>query len=86
MSTGQTIRNKLDFLVQLTGQREADMLAAAHEEGLTEIYRKQITSAYLAGKISRDEAVERLSEESIRDLDYAREAITHDVEWGLKSE
>ena len=84
MPTTQSIRDKLDYLIRLTGLREADMLAAALEEGLTEIYRKQITAAYLAGKINRDEAVARLSEESIRDLDYAREAVTHDVEWGLK--
>jgi len=86
MPTELTLRDKLEYLVRLTGQREADMLAAALEEGLSEVYRQRIASAYLAGKINREEAVTRLGEESIQDLDYAREAVTRDVEWGLSRE
>ena len=85
MPTTQTIRKKLEYLVRATGRPEADIMTAAVEEGLDDLYRKQIAEAYLAGQLDRKKAVTELGAEAVEDLDYARKAVQSDVEWGLKS-
>lgn len=80
------MRGKLDYLVRATGRAEAEIVAEAVEKGLTELYRKQIAHAYLAGELDREEAIAELGEEAVEDLDYARRAIEKDVQWGLKGE
>jgi predicted DNA-binding protein len=76
----QTMRDKLDYLAQATGRAEAI------EEGITELYRKQIADAYIAGELDREQAISELGEQIVEDLDYARRAVEQDVQWGLKSE
>lgn len=85
MATTKSMRRKLDYLVRTTGRAEADIVAEAVDEGLTELYRRHIADAYLAGKIDRDKAVSELGKHAVGDLDYAREAVEADVAWGLKS-
>ena len=84
--TAQTLRDKLDYLVRATGRAEADLVAEAVEEGLTELYCKQIADAYLSGEMDRAQAVAVLGEEMVEDLNYARRAIEEDVKWGLHGE
>ncbi|MDD3927676.1 MAG: hypothetical protein PHT33_13550 [bacterium] len=79
-----TMRGKLDYLVRKTGCREVDILAQAVEEGVSELYRKQVADAYLAGELNRKKALAELGEEYIKDLDYAREAVEADIQWGLQ--
>jgi len=84
MSTTPTFRAKLDYLVQMTGRTEAELVAEAVEEGLTELYRKHIANAYLAGDLDREQAIAALGVETVENLDYARHAVEHDLKWGLK--
>jgi len=82
----QTMRDKLEYLTRATGRGEAEIVAEAIEEGLTELYRKQIADAYLAGELDREQALAELGEETVENLDYARRAVEQDVQWGLKGE
>jgi len=84
MPTPQTIREKLDYLVQATGRSECQIVAEAVEEGLDGLYRKQVADAYLAGTLDRERAIAQLGEEAVEDLDYARRAVEKDVAWGIK--
>lgn len=85
MPATKTIRKKLEYLVRATGRPEADIMASAVEEGLDDLYRKEIADSYLAGKLDRKKAVAELGEEAVGDLHYSRKAIEADVRWGLKS-
>jgi len=85
MSTTRNMRGKLDYLVRATGRPEAEIVAQAVEEGLAELYRRQIAHAYLAGDLGRDKAVSELGREVVEELDYARTAVEADVAWGLRS-
>lgn len=85
MPTTQTIRKKLDYLVRATGRAEADIMGDAVEQGLDELYRKQIADAYLSGQLDRKKAVGELGVDAVEALDYARKSIESDIEWGLKS-
>ena len=86
MAGAPTLREKLDYLVQATGHTEAQIVAEAVEEGIGELYRKQVADAYLAGKLDRSQALAELGEEAVGDLDYARCAVEQDVSWGLGRE
>jgi predicted DNA-binding protein len=86
MATGLTLGEKLDYLVRATGRAEAELVAQAVEQGLTELYRKQIADAYLAGELDRAQVLAELGEEAVESLDYARRAVEDDVRWGLKDE
>ena len=83
MPTTQTLPEKLDYLVRATGRAEAEIVAQVLDQGLTELYRKQIADSYLAGEMKREQAVVELGEEAIEDLDYARHAVEKDFQWGL---
>jgi len=80
------MRDKLDYLARATGRAEVEIVAQAIEEGLTKLYRRQIADAYLAGELTREQAIAELGEETVEDLDYARRAVERDVQWGLKDE
>ncbi len=82
----QTMRDKLEYLTRATGRAEVEIVAEAIEEGLTELFRKQIADAYLAGELNREQALVELGENAVEDLDYARRAVKRDVQWGLKGE
>jgi predicted DNA-binding protein len=86
IATTQTLREKLDYLVRTTGRAEADIVAQAVEAGLTELYRRQVADAYIAGDLDRAQAVVVLGEEAVEDLDSACRAIEEDVKWGLRGE
>lgn len=85
MPVTKNMRKKLDYLVRATGRPEAEIVAQAVEEGLFELYRKRLADAYLSGELDRQKAVRELGEDAVEELDYARDAVTADVEWGLKS-
>jgi len=84
MTATRTLRKKLDYLVRTTGRAEADIMAAAVEEGLEDLYRKQVAEAYLSGKLERRKAVAELGGDAVEDMDYARKALEADARWGLK--
>lgn len=81
----KTMREKLDYLVRKTGRNESEIGAQAVDEGVSELYRKQLSDAYLAGELDRRKAILELGEECVGDLDYVRQAVDADIQWGLKS-
>jgi len=85
MPSTKNIRSKLEFLVRATGRPEADIVAQAIDQGLDDLYRHEIADGYLNGTIDRQKALAELGRGAVEELDYARQAIQQDVEWGLKS-
>ena len=83
MHTASTMHEKLSYLARTTGRAEVEIVAEAMEQGLAELFRQQIADAYLAGDLTRDEAVTELGETAVDSLDYARRAVERDVKWGL---
>jgi predicted DNA-binding protein len=80
-----TMREKLDYLVRKTGRKESEIVAQAVDEGVSRLYRKQISDAYLSGELDRRKAILELGENSVDELDYARRAVEADIRWGLES-
>ena len=79
-----TMRQKLDYLVRKTGRKEAEIVAQAVDEGVSELYRKQISDSYLAGELDRKKVILELGEDYVDMLDYTRRVIDSDIQWGLK--
>ncbi|MBW8879404.1 MAG: hypothetical protein JF614_31100 [Acidobacteria bacterium] len=78
------LREHLDFLVTQTGEDEATVIAQALQAGVEALYQEALTEAYLLGKVSRDIALKELGLERLGEIDYQRDALRRDFEWGLK--
>lgn len=74
----------LDFLVTQKGEDEATVLARALRTGVETLYQEALTEAYLTGDVPRETALKELGPERLADIEYQRDALRRDVEWGLK--
>lgn len=74
----------LGFLMEQGGQDEATVLARALRAGVELLYREALIEAYLLGKVPRETALKELGTESLEEVESQRDALRHDIEWGLK--
>jgi hypothetical protein len=80
----KTLAEHLDFLIAQKGQDEATVLAQAIRAGVEVLYRDALIEAYLLGKVPRETALRELGSEHLAEVDYQRDTLRRDVEWGLK--
>lgn len=66
------------------GLDESEIIQRAVERGLGDLWRDVVIDRYLAGDLTREEAVDELGPDVIRDVDRAAAAVQEDVEWGLQ--
>jgi hypothetical protein len=78
------LREHLDFLVTRKGEDEATVIAQALRAGVEALYQEALTEAYLLGQVSRMTALEELGPERLEEIEYQRDALRRDFEWGLK--
>jgi hypothetical protein len=76
------LAEKLAFLQAHHQQDEATLLAHAVQEGIQVLYREAVIEAYLLGQIAREKIVEEIGPEELEVIEYQREALRRDVEWG----
>ena len=76
------LSREVDFVVKQRGLDETTVLAQAIREGVHKLYQDAITEGYLAGNISREQAIQELGFETVEDIDYQRDAFARDVAWG----
>jgi hypothetical protein len=81
---GSTVRERLDYLVERSGRNETDVLAQALQAGLRELYREELTSAYLKGEIGREQLIEEMGEARVREIERTKHYIDQDVAWALR--
>lgn len=81
-----TVSRELAFIANRRGIDETNILAKAVREGIRVIYQEAVTEDYLAGKISRDYALKELGLEKLMEIEFQREAIKKDIEWGLSDD
>lgn len=79
------LREHLDFLVTRKGEDEATVITQALRAGVEALYQEALTEAYLLGQVSRATALEELGPERLEEIEYQRDALSRDFEWGLKS-
>ena len=82
--TKLTFAQTLDVLVRETGEDETSVLAKAVRAGVDVLYRQHVIDRFVAGTLSRSEAVAVLGPELVEDLEYQREALARDIAWGLR--
>lgn len=78
------LREHLDFLVTRKGEDEATVIAQALRTGVEALYQEALTEAYLLGQVSRVTALEELGLERLEEIEYQRDVLRRDFEWGLK--
>jgi hypothetical protein len=81
-----TVSRELVFIANRRGVDETNIFAKAIREGIRVIYHEAVIEDYLAGKISRDYALKELGNEKLIEIEFQREAIKKDIEWGLSND
>lgn len=81
--TGLT--EQLAFVVAQRQEDEATILAQAVREGIQVLYREALVEAYLLGHIPRETILKELGPEQLEEIEYQRDTLQRDIEWGLKS-
>jgi hypothetical protein len=79
-----TTFDELEFIVKETGEDEITVLAQAFREGLKHLYRQKVMDAFIEGKLARAEAVKILGLETVEYLEYQKDAIRKDIQWGVR--
>jgi hypothetical protein len=78
------LTEQLAFLVTQRQINETTLLAQAVSKGIQLLYQEAIIEAYLLGQVSREHALKILGSTMLEDIEYQRDALKQDVEWGLK--
>ena len=80
------LTEQLAFVITQRQQDEATILAEAVRAGIQVLYRETLIEAYLLGQIPRETILSELGLEQLEEIEYQRDALQRDVEWGLKRE
>lgn len=80
----ETASHYLDKLVQATHRPEDELMAAAFQIGLHQLWRELTLDRYLRGELSRTQAIAEAGIAWVELADRQRQAVTEDLEWALK--
>jgi hypothetical protein len=78
------LAEKLAFLQEHRQQDETTLLAQALREGVQILYREALIEAYLLGQIDREKILDEIGPEELETIEYQRDAIQRDVQWGMQ--
>lgn len=78
------ITEELTFLRQQTGEDEVTILIQALHVGINSLYCQTVEQLFIDGNFPRDRALDVLGRERVTDLEYAQQALAHDIQQGLR--
>ena len=73
----------LENLIRETKKSENEIMTAAFQIGLRQLWRERILGRYLRGEISRDEAIESVGIDLVELAERQKSAVMEDLEWAL---
>lgn len=79
------LSQQLTFVMTQRRQDEAAILAQAMREGIQIMYKEALIEAYLLGQIDREEILAELGADQLTEIDYQRDSLQRDIEWGLNA-
>jgi hypothetical protein len=82
----QALGEQLAFIVTQSKVNEAAILAQAVSKGIELLYQEAMIEAYLLGNISREQALKTLGFATLEEVEFQRDALKRDVEWGLSND
>jgi predicted transcriptional regulator len=77
------VSDRVREIAQYRDSDESHIIQKAVETGVEDLWRDVIISKYIAGDLTREEAIEAVGHDVIQRVDTAKVAIKEDVEWGL---
>ena len=83
---GAEVSERVQKIARHRDLDESEIIQQAVEKGILDLWRDVVIDRYLAGDLSREEAVDELGSEMVHDIDRAQAAVEEDVEWGLQDE
>ncbi|MFQ5340854.1 MAG: hypothetical protein ACE5F6_04825 [Anaerolineae bacterium] len=74
---------KLSFVQARRQQDESALLALAVREGIQVLYREALIEGYLLGQVAREKVLREIGPEELEAVEYQRDALQRDVNWGI---
>ncbi|MFB6209179.1 MAG: hypothetical protein ABEJ56_03500 [Candidatus Nanohaloarchaea archaeon] len=75
------LTEQISELAHERGITESEVMEKALEEGVKQLWEKNILDKYLKDEVSREKAVELLGAGKIRRAEKEVEAVEEDIEW-----
>jgi|APLow6443716910_1056828.scaffolds.fasta_scaffold787072_2 hypothetical protein len=80
----ETAAHYLEKLSQATQRPESELMAAAFQTGLRQLWRELTLDRYLRGEISRTQAIAEAGIDWVELSEQQQKAVKEDLEWALK--
>jgi predicted transcriptional regulator len=77
------VSDRVQEIARYRDSEESYIIQQAVETGVEDLWRDVVISKYIAGDLTREEAIEAVGHDVIRRVDRAKVAIEDDIEWGL---
>ena len=77
------ISDRVRQIAEARGLPESKVLERALERGLETLWEDVVLAQYLAGDLSREEAVTLVGRPKVERAEREREFVAEDVKWGL---
>lgn len=74
---------KLTFVTRQTGQDTMELLSRALDLGLDLLYRQSAEQAFIDDELPREQAIDALGPERVKEIEYAKQALAQDIARGL---
>ena len=78
------LNEQLDEVIQLSGGDPSAVLSEALTAGMKQVYLDAVLAAYFQGRLSREDAVERVGAGLVLRADEELRFAKSDIEWGLR--
>jgi hypothetical protein len=78
------LNEQLDEILRLRQTDSAQVVAEALHAGMQQVYLDTVLEAYLHGRLSRTEAIERVGAGNIDRAEEEHRIMQEDVSWGLR--
>lgn len=84
-SMAADISDRVREIAAARGVPESEVLEAAIERGIEDLWEDVVLSRYFDGEIDRDAAIEFVGRPTVERADRERDAVEEDVDWGLNA-
>jgi len=79
------LTDRVEKLAHEQGVSESEILEEALEKGVKTLWEEYVVSKYVDGELEREEAVNLLGREKIKQVDKELDAVREDIEWGMNA-
>jgi len=79
------LTDRVEKLAHEQGVSESEILEEALEKGVKTLWEDYVASKYVDGELDREEAIDLLGRDKVKQVDKELDAVRKDIEWGMNA-